>query len=309
MEIIVDNKIVNLLIHDATTLAKNPWISSTDNSISFRWPSLLEYLGLGSLFSTLPIFDQSQPMFTACIETLSSNEEKEVIFYVFDHLFAEHLNQIKALRQINASFLLHAIEERRAKAEKFISSTLLNYEKAFKENASHAMHDLILYLAWDRMCVWMGHLFNYQSTDSKFLKAITVLKECLVESYQHISRQGRTAPSFYRMLEALFFYQMREENIQKHTDEEWTLLSQSFPILKGQNELIDFFYIDDAMTSGSHSKKNPENSICYLTLDSSDRVNSRLALAQYMVSKLKEEIVDWDYVLQPQQILHLCLKS
>lgn len=307
MNIIIDNQIVKIFAHDATKIVKNPFISNLDNSISFRWPSLFEYLGLGSILSNLPAFDQTTPLFTACISTLFATKDKEALFYVYDRLFAENLNHINSLPQINAAFLLQTIKEQREKAsfleaEKVLSPVLAAYEAALVEKASHTMHHLILYLAWDRMCVWIGRLFNYQSVDQKFIKGLDVLKECLIESYQHIAQQGRTSPGIFRMLETLFFYQMREENLQKHTDAEWIVLSQSFHALKAQDELLDFFYIDDAVISEEKLQIEEGDSDYYLTLDSSESVKFRLALAQYMMDKLKAEFPQWRYVLRLKKI-------
>jgi hypothetical protein len=230
---------------------------------------------------------------------------------VYDRLFIENLNQIKDLPQINASFLLRIIKEQREKRsfllrKNKLSPSLSAYEAALTKEPAHTMHDLILYLAWDRMCVCMAHLFNHQSLDQTFIKGIEILKECLIESYQHIKQQGRTSPGIFRMLEALFFYQMREENIQKHSESEWTILSQSFLVLKAQNELLDFFYIDDAIVSKNLPEKDNDTST-YLTLDSADMINSRLYLAQNMIAKLKTEIPHWDYVLQPRKVFFLNL--
>lgn len=44
MEIILDNQIVRLLSENAAETAKIPLIFDQGNQISFRWPSLLEYL-------------------------------------------------------------------------------------------------------------------------------------------------------------------------------------------------------------------------------------------------------------------------
>jgi hypothetical protein len=181
---------------------------------------------------------------------------------------------------------------------------LAAYESALEERASQTMHDLVLYLAWDRMCVWMARLFDYQSTELKFIKGIEVLKECLIESYQHMTQQG-TSLSIYRMLEALFVYEIRQENLQKHTPEEWTTLSQSFHALTAQEGLVDFFYIDDAVVPEESLKIEEESSECYLILDSPDKVNSRLGFAQYMMDKLKSEVPQWNYVLRKKKIVYL----
>lgn len=300
MQITLDNQIVNRF------LKGNFRIADLDDPISFRWPSLLEFLELGSMVSNLPPFDQSHPLFQACVATLHKNEEKEVLFYIYDRLFAENLTQIKALTQLNASFLLQAINERRAReCEKVFSPALAPYEEALQLNASKTIHDLVLYLAWDRMCVCMARLFDYQSADPHFIKGLTVLKECLIESFQHITLQGHTSPGIYRMLEALVYYQMREENLEKHSPAQWAMLSQSFPVFKPEDKLPDFFYIDDAVILEEKPKEMKESIYCHLTLDLPDRVNARLALAQYMMDQLKLEIPQWRFALRPIKVIYM----
>jgi hypothetical protein len=294
VKLIVDNQIAALLAQNPSKIL--PHIADPEN-LEFKWPSLFEYLGCGAIFLDLPVFDKTHPHFAATMATLWATEEREVIFHVYDHLFTENLNQIRALPQINASFLLQTIKETRRKAPKVLLPALQAQERALFEHTAHTMHDLTLYLAWDRICVWISGLFNYPSTDSKFIYGLSVLKECLIESYQHITQQGRTSPSLYRMIETLFFYQMREENLEKHTAEEWTLLSQIFPVIKGENQLTDCFYIDDRPIFEPH--------LVYLTLDSPKAVAQRVALAQYMVGKIQEDFPQWEYVVRPQKIIHL----
>jgi len=303
MQIIVDNKIIRILASNPAKILNNPFILDANNCLSFRWPSLLEYLELGSILSDLPVFDQNHPFFEASIATLCANEEPEVVLHLYDRLFTENLKSVMALEQIEPSFLLQAIKHQRQRGsflevESILSPILATYETLLTEQPSHTRHDLILYLAWDRICVWMARIFDYQSTDLKFIKAISILRECLIESYQHITQQGRIIPGLYRMLEALLFYQMREENLEKLTTPEWTILSQSFQALKGSDEFIDFFYIDDAMLSAADSEY-------YLTLDSPGQINARLSLAQYMTDKVKSEIPGWVYTLHPKKIVYL----
>lgn len=301
MEIIVDNRIINLLAQKAPELTKIPFISEPGHQLSFRWPSLLSYLRLGTLFSSLPAFDESQPLFPVSVTMLCENEDKEILYYVFDRLFTENLNQIKNLPQIQAPFLLQTIKTHRQTAtDSFLSEILAACETAFEVNTAHTMHDLILYLAWDRMCVCMARLFDHQSTDSKFLNGINVLKECLLESYQHITQQGMTTPGIYRMLESFYFYEMREENLQKLSEADWEILNQSSRVLKEPEELADFFYIDDAVVPAEAVKSEADNSMCYLTMESNEKIHARLALAQLMMRKLQ-----WNYVLQPKDIVCL----
>lgn len=308
MKMVVDNQIVRLLVSRDRKTLENPLISNSDNHLSFRWPSLLEYLGLGSIFSKLPEFDQSQPLFVACVSALCTHENSEDLFHVYDRLFAEVLNQINALPEIKASYLLEAINEKQQiEMNGLLSPALANYETLLTENASHTMHDLILYLAWDRMCVCMARLFDYQSTDPKFLRGISVFRDCLIESFLHITQQGKTAPGIWRMLEAFLFYQMREENLEKLSAAEWTMFSQSFQLLKAQEELVDFFYIDDAIVLEKEGKVEEQNSVCYVTLDSFERVDARISLAQHMIGKLISEVSNWGYVLRPKKIVYLDL--
>lgn len=302
MKIIADNQVVRLLASDPTKIRNSPLLLKTGNQLSFKWPSLLEYLGLGSLFSNLPAFDQNNPLFMACISTLATTEEREVVFHLFDRLFAENLNHIKALAQIKAPFLLQAMGEQRQKSSSqdekdLFFPALAHYEASLTEKASPTMHDLILYLAWDRMCICAARLFDYQTTDPKFLRNSAILRDCLLESYQHISQKGQTRPGIYRMLESFLFYYMREENLEKLTDAEWALLSQSFQVLKAEGELADFFYIDDV--------GEQKGSECYLTLDSPSRLNTRLSFARCMIDKLKAEAPTWGYALQPKEIVYL----
>ncbi|EFB40959.1 MULTISPECIES: hypothetical protein [Parachlamydia] len=311
MKIVVDNQIVKFLAHDTAKIVKDPFLSSSGNYIHFGWSSLLEYLELGSIFSSLPVFDQTQPVFKACISVLFGNEAKEIL-YMYDRLFAENLSQIQDLPSIKAAFLLQKMQEQRQKSsfpevEKLLLPTLASYEVALRENTSRTMRDLILYLAWDRMCVCMAHLFDHQSTDPNCIQGMQVLKECLIESYQHIAQQGQTVPGIYRMIESLFFYEMRDENLQKHTSAEWSTLNHSFRALKAQDALMDFFYIDDAIIAQENLHTEEEAFTYYLTLDSADKVNARLALAQCIMNKLNSEFPSWGYVLRPinPEFLHI----
>ncbi len=239
--------------------------------------SLIERLGLGSLFTHFSSFDQTQPLFQACLTVLHTHEDKDTILYLYDRLFTENLNWIRALAPIHPS-------------------SLQSFDVTPQE-----MHDLILYLAWDRMCICISRLFDHQSSDAKFISGLEVLKECLIESYQHITQQGQTSPSIYRLFEALFFYFMREEQWQKNSPSEWAILTQSFSVLKGEEELGRVSYIDDAVSRIGE----PVTSERYLTSDSPDKIKARLAFANFMMEKLKLEIPGWNYYLAQKEIISL----
>lgn len=297
MMLIPDNQIIKIASEKDPAKIREVLAPHVGQPIVFRWPSLLQFLGLETLFDNLPPFDQDQPLFKACLATLHDNEDKSVAQYVYDRLFAEILTQVQALPQLHPSFLLQAIAKKQeglpTELQSMFSISLTAYREAFANNPAPTIHDLVLYLAWDRMCISLARLFSYQSTDLKFLNSLGVLKECLIESYQHIKEHKRTSPSFYRLVEALFFYQMREENLEKHAEADWALLSRSFPILKDENALADIFYIDDVIVMGEE-----EQSIHYLTLEPVERVNARVALAQYMVDQLKKEVPEWKYAIR-----------
>lgn len=276
MKNVIDNQIVRKIVQ-----APNETLNM-EGVISLRWPTLLEYLGLGNLMQKFPPFDQNQPLFEECLKILFTHNAKDVLHHLYDQLFAECLTQIKNLPEINPSWLINEINSKRQKTPltDLLEPDVFQYENALINNPSHTMHDLILFLGWDRMCVRTAILFDHQSADPTFMHSLEVLKDCLIESYHHIAQHGRTFPSLYRLIEALYFYEMREENLQTHSESEWTILSQALPALKGPDELADFFYIDDAVVP------NEENAVQYLTCDSPDKVNVRLALANYMLVKL-----------------------
>lgn len=308
MKISIDNQVVRLFSCDADKVLNSP-LGTEDSFLSFSWPSFLEYLELGQLLSRLPSFDSSEALFTASVSALCEVDNPEDLFYIYDSLFTEMLKQVKALPEIDPVFLLEKIEEKKSRLsfwemEKILSPALSAKEKMLRENAPQAMHDLVLYLAWDRMCVCMARLFDYQCADPRFIENLRKLRWCLIESYQHIANQGRTSPSFYRLIEALFYYQMREEHLQLHMETEWQLLTQSFSALKGQNELIDVLYIDHAVVPDSETK---EELFSHLTLDPPEIVECRLALAHYMIGQIKKEIPQWNYTLSSSNIIHLSI--
>jgi|GEM_PF-1285505 len=311
MNSVIDNQISGLISSNSAKIQNYLALLNENNEITFRWPSLLEYLGLASVLSDLPEFGPDDPVFIACIETLSATDKIEVLHQLYDQLFAEILSQIKALPQIDSSFLLQKIKHQREKNseknKKALSASLDGFETALTEKVIYAMHDLILYLAWERMCVCMAKIFDYQSNDPKFINGIGVIKECLVDSYEHIKEQGRTAPGIYRMLEAFLFYEMREENIDKLSAIEWSVFSKSFQFLKPQDQLADYFYIDDAVVD--QSILNAEDDTEYLVLDAPDRISDLLVFASHMIHKLKAEFPSWKYAFHPKKVISLKIEQ
>lgn len=300
----VDNQIVRLFSSDVDKVLSCP-IWRENISFHFTHPTFLEYLELGDILAKVTPFDETGALFQATITALCEVDNPEDLFYIYDSLFAEMLNRIKALEQIEPNFLMKRIREKKESLsfwsmEKILSLAMAEKEKEFKENTYHVMHDLTLYLAWDRMCIAMSRLFDYQSQNPIFLNNLRKLKWCLMESYQHIRAQGKTRPSFYRMMEALIYYQMREEHLELHKEGDWELLSQSFTLLKHPNEWADCFYSDCVLVADLE-----EVSFCHLTTESSEMVERRLALTHYMIDHLKDEAPKWKWTLPSHDIRYL----
>ncbi len=276
----------------------------------FDWPAFLESIELGSLFWSFPAFNEENQLFNFIIEILSQEEQNnELLIRLYDQIFVECLTQVKALPQIDQSFLLDQIQKKRrftlfSPAGQLFSAPLDHYERMLVENPYHTIHDLTLYLAWDRVCVNLAVIFENPSVAVK-MSGLEVLKDCLIESFQHITGQGRTAPGFFRLVEAFYALHMREENLQTYTDAEWLILCQSAPALRSRDSLCDATYIDESLinTQVIADPQSEVRKLKIMTLDSVDKVKASLALGQYMIEKLQKEVPDWMYTLRSVEII------
>lgn len=297
LSLVPDLSSVRWLWHTAEQ--KSQALRYRQNPFHLKWPCLLSCLGLDVIYFSFPL-DLEGPLFPACLAGLEATTDKEDAYFIYDRLFAEVIKQFTSDPSLRAASLLQNIQIAKQKASEresgpsFLSS-LLSYEQAFQQNPADTVHDLILYLAWDRMCLWAARLFDIPSNKENFVLGIQAFKECLIESYLHIRQQGRTKPGVYRMLEALFYFQMREEQLQKHSPSEWELLSRSFPLLRSQEEGSDCFYIDDALLL---EEEADEETLQYLTTESAEQVKQRLQLAHLLLQHIKRETVDWNYALK-----------
>lgn len=321
MQVFIDNELIKTIISSKANSQNSILKRLIDAGIladhlsfqlSFGWPSLLECLGLGSLFENLSPFNQSK-LFDLLTSHLILNSEKNLLIHLYDQIFVECLTAIKALPEIHSSFLIERIQDKRkaflsSEAHELFALPLDRYEKLLKEHPSHAMHDLILYLAWDRVCVNLALVFECDILKAESRNGLEILRECLLESFQHITAHGRTAPGFFRLIETLYAYQMREENLQTYTDSDWLMLCQSACVLKPREKLSDVFYIDAAIIHHQELKKfaNKNEILTILTLDTPDKVKPGLAYARFMLEKLKLEASEWPYTLRPVQVF--CLK-
>ncbi len=324
MKIFIDNNLIQKVKTTKPTDERNsllaallhpePLAQDSSVQIDFGWPSLLEYLDLGALFENFLKFDDEQNELFAFIKNvLTLDVEKDALVRLYDQLFVECLVHVKNLPQIHPAFLYEQIQKQRQKtsfslANELFFTSLNKYEKALLENSAHTMHDLILHLAWDRVCTNLAMLFESEKSDPNFYKGIEVFKECLLESFQHITAHGRTAPGFFRLLETLYAYQMRQEKLQTYSHEEWLTLCQVSRALKPREQLIDVFYIDAAVVNQTLASDDQfKNILRVFTMDSVEKVSAVLSLADYMIGKLKVEFPGWRYALCPVEIV--CLRE
>jgi hypothetical protein len=314
MQIFLNNRLIRALVSEEKEEKKNFFMNELlrhqiikdrgSVEVKLDWPSLLEYLGVENLFQSIRLLDEQHELFKKVISMLSLNPDKESLFRLYDQLFVESLLNVQSLSQLDPAFLVDQIQKRKRSPFLFSDwffSSLNEYEERLIHHTSHTIHDLTLYLAWDRVCTNLAILFDYEYSELNFQHHLSVLKECLIESFQHITQTGRTSPGFFRLVEALFAYQMRSENLQSHSEEEWSILCHSFPALKPRELLAHVGYVDHAIAN------EPVDSLVEFTLDSIEQVKAGLDLSRYTVQKLKSSVIDWNFALHPLRIV--CLKQ
>jgi hypothetical protein len=322
MKAFIDNSLLRTITVDGAkdrnfflTLLQKTTDEISNPSVQFmmEWPTFLQYIGLGNLFEAFPKFDVQNGLFNHAVETLGQHSEKESLFDLYDQMFIDCLSLVKALPQIDATFLINQIQKTR---ELVLSSHTWNpfstsldaYEKLLLESPKETIHSLILYLGWDRICVCLAILFEHIYHNNNVCDGLKILRDCLIESFQHISKMGTTQPSFFRLMEALYAYNMRPENLDLHTDLEWSILCESTCILMPRDALSDLYYIDCAVRCRQEAKSTDKERVTLkvFTMDSEEKVRAALGLAQSMMGKLKLESSDWACWLDFEEII--CLK-
>ncbi len=305
MKIVIDHLLINKILANAIDenilreACCDEKILSEDEKVEviFDWNSLFEYLNLGQIFKNFPQFNEQHPIFQLFL-SIMEKDDANLWMNLFDQLFALCLTDVKDMKEINPAFLLTHIQKTResSNSNPLFERTLVWYERLLSDATYHTIHDLTLYLAFDRVCVCLAMLFEHISPNKKIIPGLKVLKDCLVESFQHITLQGKTAPSYFRMIEAVYAYEMRDENLDNYTEDEWLALCQSSRALRPRDELIDVKYIDYALRS--------DGEMIALTSDSDEIVKSSYSLANYMMQKLKQEIPGWSFSLKPIHVIH-----
>lgn len=263
--------------------------AAPNEDIVFSWTTLFHYLNLESIFDAFPKFDS-----TSCLEALSAPADTTAIYDLYDNLFKECLIQVKTLEQVDPDFLIEKIRIAKENAPESFRKVLEQFEFSFIHDPQNTMHSLTLYLSWDRFCICLARIFDHQTTNPIFLSHLEILKDCVIESFHHIKQHGRTTPSFVRLMEALFFYEMREERLQTHSEEDWKILNHGFSIFNAPEKLSDF----------PHTNVGSAPEMGYFTSASKEKIQGDLALTDYFIRRAREQFPEWSFDRSFVSIIH-----
>jgi hypothetical protein len=255
-----------------------------------NWPYLFKALSIGPLFEEFPLVDEKDSLFSCIVSSLETGEDKEFLIQLYDQVFVECLTLVQTMPEVDPFYLLSKIKEKRQ------SDELLSYQERLEKEPYLARHDLVLYLAWDRVCVYLAVLFERSYRQKAALEGLQVLKDCLVESFLHINSLGKTKPGFFRMAEALFAYYLREELIDTHSEEEWDVFCKSTSILRPRDQWIDVPYVDECIMT---TRQEPGS---YESQDSLDVIELSQKFAKCMIEKLQKEYPEWNCQLIFEEI-------
>lgn len=305
----IDSNVISKMLSDKG--GEPPFLESSEEAYQLEWSSLLTYLGQGAIFKDLSSFDLENPLFASIIALLHASDNAEVVVHAFDRIFVEFLTRVKALPQVQAHFLLKQIYEKQETKQTLLDrlfvAPLHHYKIRLETDTSDTLHDLILYLAWDRVCVFFSAVFDYQTKNECFLRGLLVLKGCLVESFQHITKQGRTKPGFFRLSEALYAFDMRDERIQCYTDAEWESLCASSQALRPTENLSSVCYIDQALViqEGENSAISTQPIARSYTTDSEAKVQASYSLAHRAIQSIMKQDINRNYFFAPIDTIYL----
>jgi hypothetical protein len=256
----------------------------------YSFGSLFHCIGLSSIVQGLFSFENS-PLFSLIASCLENGAEDEALCRLYDQIFVENLVHVKAIKELSPPFLLTKIRQIN---DVNPSNMLSYYEEKLSQDPYPTMHDLTLYLAWDRVCAHTSFLFETPSSSFATAKGLDAFKECLIESFEHITKEKKTRPSFFSLMQALYAYYLREDNLKTHDDKEWQALCKSAKALRSRDLLHDVSYVDLCL----------EQSISTSTLDCEETVKNTLLFANTIIEKLKKERPSWPYTLYPCKIFY-----
>lgn len=280
-------------------------IGSQSVQPALDWPTFLEAVDLGTLLLTFPPFDASNGLYNFLISSSAAEATPDLLMRIFDQIFVECLTLVKALPQVDQTFLLEQIHNSKRDGSP-LQEELDHYTLKLIEQPYDTMHDLTLYLGWDRVTTYLAVIFEAIPVEPRFHQVLEVLKECLLESFQHITGKGRTRPSFYRLVEALYALEMRPDRLDNHSEEEWDVLARGSRALQPRGELTDVAYVDQAMRDTRvHLFGENSNLVRVVTTESAEVVIAGLDLAHNVVGRLKQDRVDWHYAIGACEVVCL----
>lgn len=275
--------------------------------VVFGWPSLFEYLDCGSMLKDFPLFDDHNSLFKRIKLALVLDPDNDQMINFYDELFVECLNLVRSIPLLDRNALLEKIRVKESTANEIFSVELERYKQLLTDDPYRTIHDLTLYLAWDRVCVNLAMIFEHNYQAKINLASLEVLKECLIESFQHIAFQGKTSPSFFRLIEAIYALDMRNENLDLHTDSDWILLCQSSQALALRDAFINKLYVDNGVIDDQSATNAESVEVKVLTLEPTDKVKASLLFTRFMMDRLRRDVPNWIYGLMPLEIV--CLEE
>lgn len=273
-------------------LEKKPVKGLGNKEISLNWPSYFVLMRCNNLYDSLPPFVPENNLFSYGVDRLNGSDSDTIIKF-YDELFVEYLTLIKNLPEVDAFALRYNVTN--IPSNPHYDSTLETFKHYLNEHHTIVMHDLILYLAWDRVCSAIATLFEQQTLQTSNLE---ILKECLIESFIHITHTKKSNPSFFKLCEALWAFQMREEFLDSYSETDWETLAKASIAQKPKEILHDAFYLDEAFSEGDGEP------ITFFTAEKKDRIDAGLKLGKYFQDKLKKEYPNWNFVLNETAVIY-----
>lgn len=271
--------------------------------LNYYWPTLFGLLEMENLFENFFTLEEDNPLFKAIITALNNPLNADLLMRLYDQIFVECLTHVKNMPQINDLSLIKKIKEHKhlETMQQFneLTAPLFDYYTNYlTHHRCEAMHNLILFLAWDRVCVNLAIIFEHDPSSTSIREGLNLLKACVLESFQHITSQKKSAPSFFRLLETLYADAMRQENLDHHTEAGWKILCQGAALLKPREQLADLFFIDGAIKEVSAQESLEQDSLSFISSRSNEEIEAGVNLANYLNLEVKNWMKDWPYLVK-----------
>jgi hypothetical protein len=283
MKIYLDNlSIQKFKNHEIQDVA----FSNTDD-VFFTLANLMGFLDLKYIFDAIAKFDNQNELFQFIVSKAAEDQDPNFLMDLYDQLFAQVLTDVKNLKEVNASFLLQSLSEHENHCIPIYSKAITYFKQILSDVPKQAIHDLTLYLAFDRMTIAVAELFEQQQCK---IGSLRIFRNCIIESFQHITKNSKVTLGFFRLMEALYAFDMRNENLDTYSEGDFETLCKSSKVLSDRDRICFIPYVDIALMHMSEEKE-----ITCLTTDSEEKVELTLVFADFMINKLYQEGIGWEY--------------